>query len=315
VDARATGDDVDPPRAQSGPNPQHLLSTVLGEYLDSADAELPSTAVVAVLGEFGISPSSARAALSRLTRRGMVAVRGRSRPPVYGLTPQAIARHRSTMHRFLAFGAVPRPWDGSWLAVSYSLPEARQAQRHAVRKSLAALGYVRLYDSLWISADRDPGPARAALAETLGAVVGARWSVLHVRFDDEAGPHGPAAAYDLAGLASAYRRFVDDHSALAAAVRAGRVGPEQALVARTTLMDAWRRFPLTDPDLPAHLLPESWPRQDARDLFLEVHAALGPLAEARLVEVMSPTWPDAASWVTHFVAAEDPTAPPRGGRH
>ncbi|WP_197038937.1 hypothetical protein [Herbidospora cretacea] len=42
------------PRAQAGPNPQHLLTTLLGE--------------------FGISESSARAALSRLTRRGLIAV-------------------------------------------------------------------------------------------------------------------------------------------------------------------------------------------------------------------------------------------------
>ena len=148
--------DVDVPRVQSGPNPQHLLSTVLGEYLDSAEAELPSATVVAVLGEFGISPASARAALSRLTRRGIVAARG-TRPPVYSLTPQTIARHRSTMHRFLAFGAAPRPWDGTWLGVSYSLPESGQAQRHAVRKRLGELGFVRLYDSTWISPDRDAG--------------------------------------------------------------------------------------------------------------------------------------------------------------
>jgi phenylacetic acid degradation operon negative regulatory protein len=315
VDARATVDDVDTPRAQSGPNPQHLLSTVLGEYLDSADAELPSTAVVAVLGEFGISPSSARAALSRLTRRGVVAVRGHSRPPVYGLTPQAIARHRSTMHRFLAFGAVPRASDGTWLAVSYSLPDSGQAARHAVRKCLGSLGFVRLYDSIWISPEPDAGPVRGALGEILGAVPGARWSVLEVRFDDEAGPHGPAVAYDLAGLASAYRQFVDEHAALGAAVRAGRVGAAEALVARTTVMDAWRRFALMDPDLPPHLLPDPWPRAQARELFLEIHSALGPLAEARLVEVMTPLWPDAASWVTHFVAADDPAAPPQGGRH
>ena len=311
MDAQAG--DVDAPRVQSGPNPQHLLSTVLGEYLDSSDAELPATTVVAVLGEFGISPASARAALSRLTRRGVVAARGQARPPVYSLTPQTIARHRSTMHRFLAFGAAPRPWDGTWLGVSYSLPESGQAQRHAVRKRLGELGFVRLYDSMWISPDRDPEPARSVLREILGTVEGARWSVLHVRFDDEAGPHGPGAAYDLTGLASDYRRFVDEHAMLRAATRAGRVGAAEALVARTTLMDAWRRFALTDPDLPAHLLPDPWPRQEARELFLEIHSALGPLAQERLVEVMEPTWPDAASWVTHFVAADDPAEPPLGG--
>jgi len=306
VDAQAV--EVDAPRVQSGPSPQHLLSTVLGEYLDSTEPELPSTTVVAVLGEFGISPASARAALSRLTRRGIVAARGR--PPVYSLTPPTIARHRSTMHRFLAFGAAPRPWDGTWLGVAYSLPESRQAQRHAVRKRLGELGFVRLYDSTWISPDGDAGPVRGAMGEILGGVPGARWSVLHVRFDDET---DPAAAYDLTGLALAYRRFVDEHVALRAATRAGRVGAAEALVARTTLMDAWRSFALTDPDLPPHLLPDPWPRQEARELFLEVHTALGPLAQERLVEVMEPTWPDAASWVTHFVAADDPAEPPRSG--
>ena len=66
---------------------------LLGEYLDSTEADLPSAAVVAMLREFDISESSARAALSRLTRRGLIATRGTRRPPVYHLTSQAIARH------------------------------------------------------------------------------------------------------------------------------------------------------------------------------------------------------------------------------
>ncbi|QCB95072.1 PaaX family transcriptional regulator [Cellulomonas shaoxiangyii] len=306
---------MDAPRAQAGPNPQHLLATVLGEYLDSSEAALPAAAVVAVLGEFGITAGSARAALSRVARRGLVAVRaGTGRAPVYHLTPQAIARHRSTMHRFLAFGAVPRAGDGQWLAVSYSLPEPRQSQRHAVRRTLGALGLVRLYDSVWVGPDPDPTAVRGALAGLLDGVPGARWSVMSVRFDDETGPHGPAAAYDLAGVAAAYREFLDEHTGLRDRVRAGRVATADALVARTTVMDAWRRLVQADPDLPAHLLPAAWPRDEARRLLLEVHAALGPAAQGRLVEVVAPWWPDAGSWVTHFVAADDPAEPPRRGR-
>ncbi|MFC8192583.1 PaaX family transcriptional regulator C-terminal domain-containing protein [Cellulomonas sp. NPDC057328] len=272
-------DDVDAPRAQAGPSPQHLL---------------------------------ARAALSRLARRGLVAVRdGGGRAPAYHLTAGAIARHRSTMHRFLAFGAVPRAGDGEWLAVSYSLPEARQPQRHALRRTLGALGLVRLYDSVWIGPDPDPAAVRGPLADLLDPVPGARWSVLRVRFDDEQGPHGPLAAYDVDGLAAAYRAFVDAHTPLREAVRRGNVGPAEALVARTVLMDAWRRLVLADPDLPAHLLPASWPRDDARRLLVEVHTALGAPARERLVEVLTPAWPDAAAWVTYFVAADDPTQPPR----
>ncbi|NLT53400.1 MAG: PaaX family transcriptional regulator [Actinomycetales bacterium] len=306
--------DAGDPRSQAGPNPQHLLRTLLGEYLDSAEADLPSAAVVAMLREFDVSESSARAALSRLTRRGLIAVRGSERPPVYHLTSQTIARHRSTMHRFLSFGAQPPQWTGDWVAVSFSLPEARQAQRHGIRTMLGSLRFVRLYDGVWIRPGDDSGEATRALHELLHTVRCARWSVMHVRFDDEAGPHGPTAAYDLAGLASAYRSFIDRYSDLRERVRAGAVDAPRALIARTSVMDSWRRFPDTDPDLPEHLLPARWPRPAARELFLEIHSALGPLAEARLVEVTAPYWPAAPSWITHFRAAEDPALPPAGGR-
>ncbi|MGC5014996.1 hypothetical protein ACLQ2R_29895 [Streptosporangium sp. DT93] len=171
-------DDAGAPRAQAGPNPQHLLTTLLGEYLDSSDADLPSTAVVAMLGEFGISESSARAALSRLTRRGLIAVRGAvrgagrgaGRPPVYHLTPQAIARHRSRMDHFLSFGARPPRWTGEWVTVSFSIPQPGQAPRHAVRRALGALGFARLYDSVWIRPGSDSGPVNQALHDILNDV-------------------------------------------------------------------------------------------------------------------------------------------------
>lgn len=315
-------DDVGAPRAQAGPNPQHLLATLLGEYLDSADADLPSVAVVAMLREFGITEASARAALSRLTKRGLIAVRGSGRPPVYHLTPQAIARHRRRMDHFLSFGARPPLWTGDWVTVSFSIPQsaisqsaisqAGQGPRHAVRKMLGSLGFARLYDSVWIRPGSDSGPVTKALHEILDDVDGGRWSVMHTRFEEEAGPHGPAAAYDLAGLASAYEAFVARYSDLRVAVRNGEIDATRALVARTSVMDSWRKFPDIDPNLPEHLLPAPWPRQAARELMLEIHSALGSLAEARLIQVATPYWPDAASWITHFHVSEDSVSAPAG---
>jgi phenylacetic acid degradation operon negative regulatory protein len=303
--ARAAEDEVNVPRAQAGPNPQHLLTTVLGEYLDSAEADLPSAAVVAILREFKISESSARAALTRLTRRGLIAVRGRSRPPVYHLTPQAIARHHRRMRHFLTFGARAPRWTGEWTVVSFSLPESRQAQRHHLRKSLGILGFVRLYDSVWIRPGDDRPEVSQTLHEVLDGTDGARWSVMCARFDDEAGPNGPTSAYDLDGLAAGYQAFIDRYGPLRASVRRGEVDANQALVERTSLMDSWRTFADTDPNLPAHLLPAAWPLQAARELFLEIHTALGPLAKARLVAVTTPYWPTAGDWFKHFQA---PTA-------
>jgi phenylacetic acid degradation operon negative regulatory protein len=316
VNAHEPADDVRVPRAQAGSSPQHLLTTLLGEYLDSSDADLPSTAVVAILREFGVSESSARAALSRLVKRGLIATRGNGRSPVYHLTPQAIARHRARMRHFLNFGARPPRWTGEWVMASFSIPSSGQASRHAVRKTLSALSFVGLYDSVWIRPGSDAAPVKASLGGLLQHVDGARWSVMHVRFDEEAGPHGPASAYELDALASAYEGFVRRFAELRSAARDGEVDAASALVARTSAMDSWRKFPDVDPDLPPHLLPQPWPRQQARDTFLDIHSALGSLAQARLVEVATPHWPDAASWITHFQASRDPARPePTGGRH
>lgn len=310
VPAHCLDEDVDAPRAQAGPHPQHLLTTVLGEYLDSAEANLPSIAVVAVLAEFGVSEPSARAALSRVVKRGLLAARPGARPPVYHLTEQALARHRSRMHQFLRFGAHERAGDGWWVTVSFSLPQDGQAQRHALRKLLRSLGFARLYDNVWIRPGSESGEVAAPLRALLDGVPGARWSVSRSRFDDERGPHGPASAYDLDGLATAYRAFAAEYEPLADAVARGEVDGPRALVARTSIMDSWRRFADLDPDLPAHLLPAPWPRPQARELFLRVHTALGPLAQARLVELTTPYWPDAASWITHYWAADDALQPP-----
>ncbi|MGC5032517.1 PaaX family transcriptional regulator C-terminal domain-containing protein [Micromonospora sp. DT229] len=309
VYAEESADHVRLPRAQVGSSPQHLLATLLGEYLDSSEAELPSTAVIAMLREFGVSESSARAALSRLVKRGLIAGRGDARPPVYHLTPQAIAKHRARMQHFLNFGACPPQWTGAWVMVSFSIPRSGQALRHTVRRSLSALRFVGLYDSVWIRPGSDAAPVRRALAELLQHVKDARWSVMHVRFDEEAGPHGPAGAYDLTALAAGYSRFIQQYAELRRAARSGEVNPVRALVARTSAMNSWRRFADSDPDLPQHLLPQPWPRQQARDTFLDIHTALGALAQARLVEVVTPYWPDAASWITYFQASSDPTRP------
>jgi phenylacetic acid degradation operon negative regulatory protein len=44
---------------QSGPEPQRLLTTLLGDYWYWRDEHIPSSTLVSLLGEFGISPVGA----------------------------------------------------------------------------------------------------------------------------------------------------------------------------------------------------------------------------------------------------------------
>src|SRR5579872_2925630 len=52
--------------------PPRLLLTLLGDYWWQRTESLPSAALVALLAEFGVSDSAARAALSRLTRNRLL---------------------------------------------------------------------------------------------------------------------------------------------------------------------------------------------------------------------------------------------------
>src|SRR5699024_5369543 len=92
----------------------------------------------------------------------------------------------------------------------------------------------------------------------------------------------PQSAWDLAGLAELYRSFVAAWEPTHAALGKGTIAPVDALIKRTELMDAWRAFPGLDPDLPRSLLPADWPRDQARDLFLDTYEQLGDPASVRV---------------------------------
>jgi phenylacetic acid degradation operon negative regulatory protein len=73
-------------------------------------------------------------------------------------------------------------------------------------------------------------------------------------------------AWQLDELAADYQRFVDEFMPL-------DVGhPAAAFAALVRLVDAWRRFPFRDPELPADLLPDRWIGRRARSLFDQLRA-------------------------------------------
>ncbi|OHV33595.1 MULTISPECIES: PaaX family transcriptional regulator [Pseudofrankia] len=283
--------EVDLPRSQEGSHPQRLLSSLLGDYWHGRREHLPSAALVALLADFDVTTVGARAALSRLARRGVLESSRVGRNTYYGLTAQASAVVLENVHRLRAFGERHEPWDGRWTVAAFSLPEDLRDVRHAVRSRLRWLGFAPLYDGMWVSPRPVAEPARRAFAE-LGVLAS---TVLTTTVDARrSDPRPPMAAWDLTELHALYEDFVATHAPLRDRVRAGAVTGAEAMVARTATLAAWRRFPSLDPDLPLDLLPERWPRRAARDLFAEICDGLGPPAAARFRAVIAETAPDLA---------------------
>jgi phenylacetic acid degradation operon negative regulatory protein len=292
---------IDLPRAQNGAEPQLLLTSLLGDFWYWRDEHVPSTALVRLLAEFGITADGARAAMRRLAARGLLTVARSGRTTAYGIPPRTSEVIVERTHRMLTFGLSAPDWDGRWTVVAFSVPEQDREVRAALRARLRVLRFAALYDGVWVS----PHDVAATAREVLDDLGVGTATVLRCTEVPGGSPAGsPRAAFDLEPLAEEYRAFVERYEPLLAEVEAGRVGPADALRLRTELRVDWRHFPETDPDLPAALLPPDWPRPQAQRVFVQIYDRLGPLAELRFREILAKSDPRLAALARHHDSAE-----------
>jgi phenylacetic acid degradation operon negative regulatory protein len=269
--------------------PPRLLLTLLGDYWWQHTEPLPSAAIVALLAEFGVSDSAARAALSRLTRNGLLVTSRGGRRTFVRLSERAARVLDDGARRIFSFGASSEPWDGQWSLVAFTVPEHNRAARDELRKGLRWLGFAPLYDGLWVSPRNRTVEVLARLKE-LGITTATAF-----RATAAVGPPEIAArAWDLGGLRAGYEEFIAFAGALRDRTAAGDVTPADALVARTRVMDEWRAFPALDPDLPDDLLPSAWPRAAAHELFIACYDLLAPLAADRVQQIIARYDPELA---------------------
>jgi len=289
--------------------PPRLLLTLLGDYWWQRTEPLPSAVIVALLSEFGVSDSASRAALSRLTRNGLLVTSRSGRRTFVRLSAHAADVLDDGARRIFSFGAGGAQWDGMWSLVAFSIPEEHRAARDELRKALRWLGFAPLYDGLWVS-PRDHADGVLARLRDLGISTATAFRAtalpaIAVAAPDAAGTVSdiPARAWDLAGLCDRYQEFTEYASLLRDQTLAGEISTADALVARTRVMNEWRAFPAMDPDLPDELLPPAWPRAAARELFITCYDLLGPLAARRVRQIICRYSPELAGRAAYHSSA------------
>jgi phenylacetic acid degradation operon negative regulatory protein len=290
------------PRHQAGSSPQRLLTDLLAEHWLDTGAALPMSALIALLAEFGITETSARATVNRLVKRGVLESERSGRQSYLRLSELGREDSRQKTASIVLFGAESGDWDGQWTVAAFSIPEEQRHVRHRVRSYLRWLGFAPLFDGLWVS----PHDVPESLEEIFRAAGVEDLTVLR---STEAGGSSPLTAWDLAEVAEAYRTFIASHQELVAAVRAGDVTPSAALAARVEVFESWREFPGLDPDLPHKLLPDDWPRAEARAVFVALYDGLGPLAELRFRQILARHEPALAELAGHRTTAAWASAP------
>ncbi|MEO8261731.1 MAG: PaaX family transcriptional regulator C-terminal domain-containing protein [Pseudolysinimonas sp.] len=264
-------------------SPPNLLLMVFGDYWIEADEGMPSAALVTLLADFGVNDAAARAALSRMVKRGLLASSKAGRNTSYRATIRAQEILRSASGRIAEFGDTRTSWDGLWSIVAFDTAERERSLRVATRNRLAWLGFAPLYDEVWICPHDRHEEAVAALA-----ALGIEATAFQATFAASGIPtRMPQNAWNLDEVAREYHAFIARAEQALREFEAGRLSPATAFVERTRMLEDWLDLSARDPELPESILPPGWPRAHSRELLLRAHGALGPLATERVGDVVA----------------------------
>lgn len=247
-------------RARPEPSAKSVLTTLLGEFVLPAGGAVWTATILDALDALGFTERNTRQAIARLGDDGVVRSERHGRRARWLLTEEGTRLLETGSERIYSFGERSEGWDGSWLVVLCHLPETQRRVRHQFRTRMAFAGYGFLNPTTAISPHGDREPAATAIVRSLGiedAVVVFRSRTGELTDDEVLLAEG----WDLDALAAEYETFVDEFDAPAPS------GPLGAFTATVRLVDAWRRFPFLDPELPDGLVPDDWIGIRARELF------------------------------------------------
>jgi len=271
---------TDPPRSKS------LVMTIFGDAIAPHGGRLWLGSLIELVAPLGVTDRLVRTSVFRLVQEGWLVAQREGRRSSYALQPAAAPRFARANRRIYTAPGVD--WDGRWTLLLAPNGSIDSALRAAVRKELEWEGFAMLAPGLLAhpAADLD------GVAEVLRRVDGAGKVFVCAATELPGIEARPLAelvreGWDLSGVVTGYRRFVDAFTPLLALLRDEPAPqPEQAFIIRTLLIHAYRRVQLHDPMLPLALLPQPWPGSEAYALAQAIYRLVWAPAERHLMDVL-----------------------------
>ena len=230
-----------------------LIVTLYGDAIVPRGGSLWIGSLIEIMALFRIDAGHVRTAVSRLSSDGWLASAKRGRASFYRLTNRGEAEFLQATQRI--YTGVPRMRGEMQVALIGPVTHDSAALRGALKTA----GYAAVSPVIHVGF----GALPPDLAGRSGVFV------TTPRPEDRRALAG--AAFRLDEVSQAYRDFVAQFSPLAVALEGKAPDGEDAMVARTLLIHAFRRVVLRDPGLPADLLPPDWQGDTARALAARIY--------------------------------------------
>jgi len=229
-------------------------SVVLSVLLGAHPAWATASELIRLTSDFDIKESTVRVALTRMVSAGDL-VRSRDG---YRLSDRLLARQRRQDD---AINPRLRDWTGTWTTLAITSVGVDARGRAALRATLRENRFGELREGVWLRPDN--------LEMTLPADVLDKARMLQAV---DADPVGLAnTLWDLAGWARAGQLLLDEMASAA------------DIPTRFVTAAAMVRHLLTDPVLPAELLPDDWPGAALRAAYTDFAAELTARRDTELM--------------------------------
>jgi phenylacetic acid degradation operon negative regulatory protein len=242
-----------------------LLLTLLGEFVLPSGGQAWTSTFLEAMAALEVEPKTTRQAITRTAAAGLLRSARAGRQVSWSLTDSAVKLLTEGTERIYHFGRDLEAWDGRWLLLLVTVPEADRHLRYRLRTALGWQGFATISPGVWACPWVGRERAAHAVLEELG-LDGAALS-----FAGASGAVGSLEerayqVWDLAAVEAEYEAFL-------AATEAKSPGTDmERFVDLATLVHDWRHFPGADPGLPESLVPLRWRGQAAAELFHHRHA-------------------------------------------
>ena len=263
--------------------PRDAVVTLYGGYLRGLGNWVAIADLVVLLDQLGIDEQSARSAIARLKRTGLLVAARHHGAAGYSAGPQLLEILADGDVRIFQSQLAANLADG-WVLVIFSVPETERDRRHQLRAKLSALGCGPLAAGVWMAPRRVAGDVRRMLARTDLA----RYASL---FEGSYGGFRELDAlvlntWNVTPLARQYAQFRTRTQRVLTRWERSPGDHQAAFVRYTGLLETWREVAYHDPGLPDEVSACAADRRAARDVFVAATEMLRAPATAHVAEMM-----------------------------